>query len=94
MSLREESGLKGMPGIKLILESDNGKVKIIKPTFSDGEFIFDNVPPGKYRLYSDAESLSKRGLISESKELKIEIKAIEEGDIVTDIEFVLIKEEK
>lgn len=94
VSLRDESGLKGIPGIKLILESDNGKVKIIKPTFSDGEFIFDNVPPGKYRLYSDAESLSRRGLISENKELKIEIKAIEEGDIVTDIEFVLIKKEK
>ncbi len=94
VSLRETSGLKGAAGIQIILESENGKVKITKQSFSDGEFIFDNVPPGKYRLYADAEGLSKRGLTPESMELKIEIKAVEEGDIVTDIEFVLVKKEK
>jgi len=89
VNLSDAKGINGISGIKLILEPETGIAKIFKTTFSDGEFIFDNIPPGKYKLYLESDGLSKRGYKSETETIKIEIKSIEEGDSVNNIEFIL-----
>jgi len=90
--LNSESGTKGVSMLKIILESVDGKTKIEKSTFSDGEYIFENLPPGKYKIYPDNSDLSRRSLILQS-EIKIaEIKYSEEGDVVDGLDFYLSKE--
>jgi hypothetical protein len=89
--LKTETGLKGYSMLKMILESSDGKFKLEKYTFSDGEFIFDNVPPGKYRIYPDSQELSKRSLTSETEAQLIEIRQLEDGDIIDGIDFFLVK---
>ncbi|MDD5363500.1 MAG: hypothetical protein PHN88_15365 [Ignavibacteria bacterium] len=89
--LKTESGVKGISMLKMILESSDGKFKLEKYTFSDGEFIFDNVPPGKYRIYPDTQELQKRSLVSETETQLIEIRQIEDGDIIDGLDFYLGK---
>ncbi|MCI0473424.1 MAG: carboxypeptidase-like regulatory domain-containing protein, partial [Ignavibacteria bacterium] len=55
---------KGVPSLRVILESEDGIIRLEEMTFSDGEFIFNNVPPGKYRIYADPQDLSRRSLES------------------------------
>jgi hypothetical protein len=89
--LQTGSAAKGVSTFKVILESADGKQKYEKWTFSDGEFIFDNIPPGKYVVYPDPEDLNKHSYNSLNGIQMVEIKPSEEGDIIDNILFTLIK---
>jgi hypothetical protein len=90
-ALWDLTGTKGVPMLKIILESIDGKIKFEKLSFSDGEYIFDNIPPGKYKVYPDAGDLSKRSLFLESEYQIVEIKNLEDGDIHEGIDFYVRK---
>jgi hypothetical protein len=89
VKLNTEKGMKGIPSMKIILESIDGKQKFEKFTFSDGEYIFDNVPPGNYKLYPDPQELNKRSITSEPEYQLIEVKQLEEGDIIDGIDIYM-----
>ncbi|MFA5403538.1 MAG: hypothetical protein WC358_01255 [Ignavibacteria bacterium] len=89
--LKTESGAKGISMLKIILESVDGKFKFEKLSFSDGEFIFDNIPPGKYKVYPESGDLSNRSFSPQSEYQTVEIKNIEEGDIHDGIDIYVIK---
>jgi hypothetical protein len=89
--IKDSQNKNGIPGMKIILESIDGKSKIEKITFSDGEYIFDNIPPGKYKLYPAPEELVKRNLSYEPEYQIIEIKNLEEGDSHEDVDISLVK---
>ena len=89
--LQTESVNKGVSMLKVIVESLDGKQKYERWTFSDGEFLFDNIPPGKYKVYPDIDDLKKRSLSSLSESQIIELKHNEDGDIIENINFNLIK---
>lgn len=86
----EDKQNKNISGINIILESENG-TKIIRQTFSDGEFIFDDVPPGKYKIYIDSNDLAARGFRTDMLYKEIEVKSLADGDIINDVEFKLTK---
>lgn len=90
--LNTESGTKGISMLKIILESIDGKTKFEKLTFSDGEFIFENIPPGLYKIYPENSELAKRSLALQSEIKIVEIKNTDEGDVIDGIDFYLIKE--
>lgn len=81
---------KGVSGINIILESENG-VKITRQTFSDGEFIFDDVAPGKYKIYADPNDISARGFKSEILYKEIDVKSNPDGDIINNVELYFTK---
>jgi len=89
--LQSGSTTKGVPTFKIILESSNGLQKYEKLTFSDGEFIFDNIPPGKYVVYPDQDDLNKHSFNSTTGILTVEIRPSEEGEIIDNILFTLVK---
>lgn len=91
VNLQDEKGTKGVSGIEVILESESGNIKIAKETFSDGEFIFDDVPPGKYKVYMQSEGLLKRGFNTNQEIIHVDIKSMEEGDSIDNLEFKLSK---
>lgn len=88
---KTETEAKGVSMFKVILESLDGKLKFEKLSFSDGEFIFDNIPPGKYKLYPDYNDLIKRSLTSETEYKIIEIKNLEDGDIRDGLDIFVVK---
>ncbi len=90
---KDEVQRKGVPVLNVILEDEKG-AKIIKQTFSDGEFIYDDVPPGKYKIYLDSNEMKKRGYESSEEFLEVEIKSLPDGDIIDNIELKIIKTPK
>jgi hypothetical protein len=89
--LKTESGTKGVSMLKIILESLDGKLKFEKLSFSDGEYIFDNIPPGKYKVYPDYGDLSTHSFSLESEYQLVEIKNLEEGDIQEGVDIFVGK---
>jgi hypothetical protein len=89
VSTKTEIGDKGVGRMKMILESLDGKQKMEKMTFSDGEYIFENVPPGKYKIYPAPAELSKKSMKTDLEEQIVELKSLEDGDMVNDINFIL-----
>lgn len=86
-----EKGSKPVSMLKIFLESADGRTKYETRTFSDGEFIFDNVPPGIYKVYPSYEELNGRSLESKSDAVFVEIKQSEDGFTVDNINFTLQK---
>ncbi len=88
-----EHGTKPVSMLKIILESADGKTKYETRTFSDGEFIFDNVPPGVYKVYPSEDELNGRALDTDSGSAFVEIKQSEDGFTVDNVNFILRKKQ-
>jgi len=89
--LKTDKGSKGVPSFRIIMESEDGINKFEEMTFSDGEFIFNNVPPGKYRIYADPQDLSSRSLECVTVFHTAEIKNNEDENTAGIPDIVLIK---
>lgn len=87
-------GRKGVSGMEVVLETKEGVIHSVQQTFSDGEFIFDDVPPGKYKVYLKSEELTRRGYNDNKKIYYIKVKSIEDGDSISYLEFLIKKPEK
>jgi hypothetical protein len=89
--LKTDKGNKSVPSLHIIMESEDGTIKFGEMTFSDGEFIFNNVPPGKYRIYADPDDLSARTLESINDFQTAEIKNSEDENTAFIPDIVLVK---
>jgi hypothetical protein len=82
----------GIGGIRIVVKNESTGKETNITTFNDGEFLFLGLVPGMYRTYIDPEQLHNYGYASEPKELTFQIKTVEGGDIVRDLNFTLIPE--
>lgn len=83
-------------GITIVIEElvENTKTTGYKNktfTLSSGEFVFLNIPPGKYRVTLLDTELKEAGYVSIISEHLIEVLSQPEGDIIENIDFGLIK---
>ena len=58
-------------------------------TFNNGEFYHLGLIPGMYRAYIDQDQLEKYGYISEPAYRSFQVKTVEGGDYVENINFII-----
>lgn len=58
-------------------------------TYSNGEYYFAELAPGKYKAFIDPKQLALFHYRCEPKELAFELRNLDEGDIVEDLNFTL-----
>jgi hypothetical protein len=83
-------GKVGVGGIKIILLNEvTGKMTEIT-TFNNGEYYHLGLVPGMYRACIDQDQLKKYGYISEPAFHSFQVKTIEGGDYINNINFTII----
>ncbi len=60
-------------------------------TMSSGEYVFENIPPGKYRVTLLESELAGAGYVSIINEHLVEVYSQPEGHIIENIDFGLVK---
>jgi hypothetical protein len=85
-TLMSESGLGG---IKIEVVNTASETVTEITTFSNGEFYYLGLVPGQYRAYVKPEQLSTYSLVSDPATIEFEMKAVETGGSVGDINFTL-----
>ncbi|MFN1836109.1 hypothetical protein AB2B38_012665 [Balneola sp. MJW-20] len=95
VNLHENDRVRGLGGVRLYLQeanADSTSQVTELPTFSDGSFYTYEVAPGKYDLFVDPNQLRFLNAVSRPDTLKLEVKALAEGDFIEGLEFNLYKE--
>ncbi len=83
-------GKVGIGGIRInVINEATGKITEIT-TFNNGEYYHLGLVPGMYRAYIDQNQLKKYGYISEPASRSFQIRTIEGGDYVENINFTII----
>ncbi|MBN2226094.1 MAG: carboxypeptidase regulatory-like domain-containing protein [candidate division Zixibacteria bacterium] len=85
-----ETGRIGVGGIKLIILNEVTGQEIPATTFNDGSYYYMGLVPGLYRVTIDAEQLKRYGYHSDPRDQSFQIKAVEGGDIVGGIDFLIV----
>ncbi len=90
ISRRTPTGLAPQGGIRVIFEPvSGGAVADSALTFSNGEYNFMGLPPGKYRAYIDPMQLDYLKLVAEPDGIDFELKSLPQGDLKENLNFVL-----
>ena len=79
----------GLGGFKVFVMNLSKETLIELPTFNSGDFYYLGLIPGSYRAYLDKKKLDKYGYISDPPYIDFEIKPIEGGSFIEDINFIL-----
>lgn len=80
----------GQGGIRVMV-LDLAKESVTEITsFSNGEYFYLGLIPGSYRAYIDREQLAKLGYSSQPEAIEFEVKPLEEGTSIEDIDFLLV----
>jgi hypothetical protein len=82
---------EGQGRIKVHLENYEKNDDETIMLFSDGTFYKAGVIPGRYKIYIDSTQLKILNCISKPEYINFEVKATEEGDEVSGLNFELIK---
>lgn len=90
MVRREIEGvLSGVGGTRVkVINEVTGK-EIVLTTFSDGEFFYLGIVPGMYRIEIDSEQLAQYGYVSEPSSRNFQVKTVEGGDSIDDLNFTI-----
>jgi hypothetical protein len=87
---QSDVGRIGMGGIKVhvvnLVTGANSEIT----TFNNGEFYYLGLIPGKYRARVLQEQLDAYGCVSQPEMIDFEVKAVEDGSVVENINFLLI----
>ncbi len=78
-----------LAGMKVNIEGVNNNFKKTVPTFSDGDFYYFGLLPGKYKIYLSKKVLKKLNVNTKPESYEIEIKSIRQGDYKKDLNFVI-----
>ena len=87
---QSELGRTGMGGIKIQVSDLTTGSKNEISTFNNGEFYYLGLIPGKYRARVLQKQLDVYGYISEPEMIDFEVKAVEGGSVIENINFLLI----
>nr|MBN2276117.1 hypothetical protein [candidate division Zixibacteria bacterium] len=79
----------GVGGIRIMVINEvTGKEDNIT-TFNDGEYFHLGLVPGMYKAFIDPDQLTKYGYVSDPPSLSFQIKTIEGGDSVDNLNFII-----
>jgi len=84
------SGTTGVGGIRLMLLNISKDVLTEVTTFTDGEYYYMGLLPGSYRAYLDLDQVSRAGYRSEPESIEFDIKPIVGGEVIEDINFLMV----
>jgi hypothetical protein len=88
-----EGVLSGVGGTRVkVINEVTGK-EIVLTTFSDGEFFYLGIVPGMYRIEIDSEQLAQYGYVAEPPSRNFQVKTVEGGDSIDDLDFTIRPEE-
>jgi hypothetical protein len=84
-----QSGRAGLGGIRLFVVNTKTEAVVDIPAFSNGEYFYEGLVPGNYKVYIDPEQLTKYGYQSEPQSLEFEIAPSEAGESKDKLNFLL-----
>jgi hypothetical protein len=84
-----EPGQHHMAGLRVQLRRLDGTVTRAVETFSDGAFYAIGVPPGDYEARLDEDQLRRIGRVAEPPSRRFTVRALPDGDAVSEIDFML-----
>jgi cell division protein FtsN len=90
--LKQEDIEEGLGGVRLFLKGTNKESEATLRTFSDGSYYSMNLIPGKYTIEADPTQLAFLSAISKPEKLEFEVKALAEGDYISNLDLVLLVE--
>ena len=82
-------GTVGVGGIKIFIVNEVTGKEIEMTTFNSGDFFYLGLVPGMYRAYIDPEQLENYGYVSKPAYSRFQIKTVEGGDYVGNVNFVI-----
>jgi hypothetical protein len=82
-------GQVGVGGIRLTIVNLLKGTRTEIMTFNDGDYYYLGLIPGKYRILVDKEQLENYGYTSQPEFIDFEIRAIDEGDVINNLDFLL-----
>ena len=80
----------GLGGIRITFVNLSRETVTTVTTFSNGEYYYLGLLPGKYRAYIDPEQLERYGYATEPGDIQFELEQVEGGAIVSDLDFLLV----
>ena len=83
----ESAGVGGIK-VKVINELTGKEVNIT--TFNNGEYFYLGMVPGMYRALPDPDQLSEYGYISDPPYVTFQVKTVEGGDVIENLNFRII----
>jgi hypothetical protein len=83
------AGFSRVGGIKLYIKNIADESVETITTFSDGTYYFFGLRPGNYIAYLDEEQLKVIGIKNKVAPIEFTVNAVENGDIIMNIDFVL-----
>ena len=81
--------VRGVGGTKVVLMNLSKESLIELTTFNSGEYYYLGLIPGSYKAYIDPEQLKQFGYVSDPEYIEFEIKPVEGGSFVENINFHL-----
>ena len=87
---KNKVGQVGIGGIKIMLVNISRETVIELSTFNSGDYYFLGLIPGTYKAYIDPSQLKKYGYKSVPEKIEFEIRPVEGGSLLEDINFVLV----
>jgi len=91
--MKTGSNLRSQSRIQINIFSDNGRFIAKTQSESDGYFNYIGLAPGSYYAEIDSVQVSRLKVSPSPKRRNFEIRPSENGDIIDNIEFVLIKKD-
>lgn len=82
-------GLTPQGGLTVVFYNLDLEIVTEVMTFSNGEFFYLGLIPGNYRAYIDSEQLDRLGYKCEPEGINFEMEAVENGAIVSNLNFVI-----
>jgi len=83
------AAIRGVGGTKVVLMNISRETLIELTTFSSGEYYYLGLVPGSYKAFIDPGQLAQYGYECEPAYIEFEIKPVEGGTFVEDINFLL-----
>ncbi|MBU0982511.1 MAG: hypothetical protein KKA42_01475, partial [candidate division Zixibacteria bacterium] len=83
-------GRAGQGGVVIHVVNLSKDVLTEITTFSDGEYFYLGLLPGKYRAYIDEAQLSRLGYTADPPSIEFEVAPTEGGDVIENASFLLV----
>jgi len=88
-----KSGQSGMGAVKIQLINLTTGSRTEVTTFNNGEFYYLGLIPGRYRAQILPEQLASYGYVSDPPAVDFEVKAVEGGMVIEDVDFLMLPNE-
>jgi hypothetical protein len=79
----------GVGGSRVIITNELSGKEVIITAFNDGEFFHLGLVPGMYRAKLDQKQLDKFGYKAEPEEIRFQVKTVEGGDFIENLNFLI-----